>query len=176
MLNCIVFTQYIEKCIFFFSKNVCYIVSKRQTSIIRFYIESNICIQTNKRIVRFCVVDFIDFSIVVLFVVHISKFPKKTVLFFPFNRIRCVKEHLWTKIKMPCPLAEAIEAQRIWTSKAQYADAEQKFHAKVSSSEAIFSPNKQNAHHSIASECLHCLENCTIWEFKSDRLFSIKRS
>lgn len=34
---------------------------------------------------------------------------------------------------MPCPLAEAIEAQRIWTSKAQYADAERKFHAKVSS-------------------------------------------
>jgi len=32
---------------------------------------------------------------------------------------------------MPCPLAEAIEAQRIWTSKAQYADAEQKFHAKM---------------------------------------------
>ena len=41
---------------------------------------------------------------------------------------------------MPCPLAEAIEVQRIWTSKAQYADAERKFHSKVSSSEAIFLP------------------------------------
>lgn len=33
---------------------------------------------------------------------------------------------------MPCPLAEAIQAQSIWTSKAQYADAERKFHTKVS--------------------------------------------
>lgn len=39
---------------------------------------------------------------------------------------------------MPCPLAEAIEAQRIWTNKSQYADAEYKLHAKVSLNEAIF--------------------------------------
>lgn len=33
---------------------------------------------------------------------------------------------------MPCPLAEAMEAQRVWTNKAQYADAERKYHTKVS--------------------------------------------
>jgi len=32
---------------------------------------------------------------------------------------------------MPCPLAEAIQAQSIWTSKAHYADAERKFHTKM---------------------------------------------
>lgn len=33
---------------------------------------------------------------------------------------------------MPCPLAEAMDAQRVWTNKAQYADAESKFYSKVS--------------------------------------------
>ncbi|XP_031632416.1 probable elongation factor 1-delta isoform X1 [Contarinia nasturtii] len=32
---------------------------------------------------------------------------------------------------MPCPLAETFQAQSIWTSKAQYADAERKFHTKL---------------------------------------------
>lgn len=32
---------------------------------------------------------------------------------------------------MPCPLAEAMESQRIWTNKAQYVDAERKYHTKV---------------------------------------------
>ncbi|XP_055319243.1 elongation factor 1-delta-like [Sitodiplosis mosellana] len=34
---------------------------------------------------------------------------------------------------MPCPLAEAIQAQSIWTNKAQYVDAERKFHSKLQS-------------------------------------------
>lgn len=38
---------------------------------------------------------------------------------------------------MPCPLAEAIQAQQIWTNKAQYVDAERKFHSKVSSAQEI---------------------------------------
>jgi len=32
---------------------------------------------------------------------------------------------------MPCPLAEAIQAQSIWTNKAQYVDAERKLHGKM---------------------------------------------
>lgn len=42
---------------------------------------------------------------------------------------------------MPCPLAEAIEAQRIWTSKAQYVDAERKFHTKVSQTNDFIPPS-----------------------------------
>lgn len=34
---------------------------------------------------------------------------------------------------MPSPLAATIESQRVLTNKAQYVDAERKFHAKVSS-------------------------------------------
>lgn len=32
---------------------------------------------------------------------------------------------------MPCPLAAALEAQQVWTNKAQYVDAERNYHSKV---------------------------------------------
>lgn len=61
---------------------------------------------------------------------------------------------------MPCPLAEAIEAQRIWTSKAQYVDAERKFHTKVSWMKTIFIVCVSRAH-SISQH----IQSVSIWIF-----------
>lgn len=49
--------------------------------------------------------------------------------FINFSKIDLVRKK--TSNKMPCPLAEAMESQRIWINKAQYVDAERKYYTKV---------------------------------------------
>lgn len=62
---------------------------------------------------------------------------------------------------MPCPLAEALEAQRLWPNKAQYADAEQKLHVKVSANHAIIftAAITQISKAIVLSQWFHCVEH-----------------
>lgn len=62
------------------------------------------------------------------------QFGTITVFLIDFsNSVLIVRNRFKTNIfKMPCPVAAAAEAQRVWTSKAQYVDAERKLYSKVS--------------------------------------------
>lgn len=66
-----------------------------------------------------------------------TQFIKRERLSLDCDWFSCIKSfkidlvRTKTSTKMPCPLAEAMESQRIWTNKAQYVDAERKYYTKV---------------------------------------------